>query len=171
LSEWTLPDWFTIIGFPLGIGALGIAIWQAAAAKSKAELARRAVERTEQRLADNHMLILVPRLEQVARDLDAAADEGNRERALQLIADWRGTAGRVRRLVERRNGGGTEFLKQLQLASARATPAKDALTEGNVNPLQATRHLRATIDDVCSEAAAIVGEMLAFTERETDGLN
>ena len=75
------------------------------ATKSAAEAARDATEDVQQRLADNHLLLLIPQLKQASRDLENAAGQGHHQAAQKYLEDWRGHAVRVRTLVERQYQG------------------------------------------------------------------
>lgn len=146
---------------------LQIAASNASSAKTAAESAQRAVERTERHLADNHLLLWVPRLEQVARNLDLAAAADNRDVAMVHLMEWRETAGYVRTLVLKDAVDRPELVERLQTAVVLIHSAKDDLVgDAQSTTAEATRHVRSAISEACDRASEIVAERMAYTRRE-----
>jgi hypothetical protein len=173
MASLSLSDWATVVGFPVAIVAavfaglqLRVASQQSKAAETAPLASQRAVERTERHLADNHLLLWVPKLEQVARNLEAAARSDRRDATMVHLTEWRETATHVRTLVER-DGDRPELIAKLQTAVAMILSAKDDLVADSSTPAaEATRHVRTAINEACDKASEIVAERMAYPRRD-----
>jgi hypothetical protein len=179
-SAWSLPDWLTIVGFPLVLLGLALGYSQlretqrqsaagalaAQAASTSADEARMAIERTEQHLADNHLLLLIPELQQLRTNLDLAVDQGNREETIRLLGSWLRVASDVQAILERQPSQRRALIKELEKSAKMTGQAKDELIARQKNLEQATRDIRSLITSICASALRIVGEMKAFTRSD-----
>jgi hypothetical protein len=177
MADWGLPEWLTVVGFPLVVVALWLGYLQlreaqkqssaaalaARGAGASADAAKTAIERTEQHLADNHLLLLIPELQQVRTDLDIAVDKGHREEALRLLSAWLRVASDVQAILERQRGGHSSLIAELEKSAKMTGRAKDELIARQKDLEPATRELRGLITSICASALRIVGEMKAFT--------
>ena len=73
-----LSDWLGVAGLGVSVIGFGVAIWQLIRTANAAVATREAVERTEKRMAINHLLILLPQFRIVEGELDRAAEEDER---------------------------------------------------------------------------------------------
>jgi hypothetical protein len=158
--DWTFVEWLTVIGFPLVL--LGIA---ARGAQTAAVAAQTAVERTERRLADNHLLLLIPQLGLYRRELDLAVDGPDRRETLRLLGEWPTLASELQGILERID---RETHKKLIRDLARSTTltgkAKDAIIARREELEPATRAARSLVHAVSAESSKIVGTMKAYVE-------
>jgi hypothetical protein len=172
-----VPELVTVLGLPVALVAAVLAAMQLKAAreaantagekadgaKASADAARAAVERTEKHLADNHLLLWIPRLEQVARSLELAAVANRRDAAMVHLTEWRETATHVRALVTR-DGDRPDLVEKLQTAVALIISAKDDLVaDKESTAAEATRHVRSAINEACDRASEIVAERMTRT--------
>src|SRR4051794_8187721 len=95
---WSIPDWFSVVGLPLALAGLFIAWREVQKTKTPAEAARDAVADTQRHLADNHLLLLIPRLLQAGREVEHAVRRPDRDSAQKELAAWRELAVQVRTL-------------------------------------------------------------------------
>jgi hypothetical protein len=193
LSDWSLPDWVSIIGLPLALIGLAVGLFQlrdakrtaldaktaadhardaaqagrdaAATARDAAEAARASIQRTESHLADNHLLIYIPRLEQIVRELEIAVRSADVERTIAQLNEWRATAAQVRKLAEKQ-GGHDDLVQKLQKAAGLVGAAKGDLVGRRRPADEATHYVREAINDACDGAAEVVGERMAFIRRD-----
>jgi hypothetical protein len=177
MADWGLPDWLTVVGFPLAMVALWLGYLQlrearkqssaaalaARGAETSADAARSAIERTEQHLADNHLLLAIPELQQVRTDLDVAVDKGEREDAIRLLSAWLRVGSDVQAILERQQPGHSALIAELEQSTRMTGQAKDELIARQKDLEPATRELRGLITSICASALRIVGEMKAFT--------
>jgi len=164
LPGWGAPEWVSLVGFPLTLIGLYLAWLQIRSVKTAADAARAAAERTEHHLADNHLLLLIPRLLQASRDLEHAVRLGERGAGFTFLGDWRELAVQVRTLVERQ-GGRPGLRESIDRAIALIPPAEDALQDTTADAYSGTRHARDRIRDACDAANEIVTERMAFVDR------
>jgi len=68
----------SVIGF-------GATLYQISKTRSAAEAAQSAVTRTEQQLAVNHMMLLIPQLAVIETEIEASASSKSREGTLKQI--------------------------------------------------------------------------------------
>ena len=164
-SEWSIPDWISVVGLPLALIGLYLAAIQLRKTTQAANAARDAVREAERHLADNHLLLLIPRLVQVARDLQSSVERNQREPARTCLTDWREAAVQVRTLVERQGGYGP-LIERIDKAVALVASAEDGLHEEGRDAANATRHVRDRIRDAGDLAMQVVTERMAFVRRE-----
>lgn len=167
-SGWELPDWVSVIGFPLGIVAFGMAWWQLGRTKKSADAARDAVRDTQRQLADNHLLVLVPQLVQAQRDVQTAADRGDHEGCQRSLDEWRDVANNVKTLL-RKKGERADLVDRLAEAVAFVVTARDALEDHERSVISSTAHARDRIRSAGDRATEIVTERMAFVEADQDG--
>jgi hypothetical protein len=167
---WTLPDWLTVVGFPLAISAFAVG-WQqlreakrqSVAAAVAAQAAKTAIERTERHLADNHLLILVPELQLLRRDLDDAILGGRQQETIRYLGDWLSVASDVQAILQRRGASAPQqLIDDLQRSAKLTGDAKDNLISREQTPEEATRAVRPLITEICASSMRIIGEMKAF---------
>jgi hypothetical protein len=163
---WDLPDWFSVIGFPLTLLGLYVGWRELMRTKDAAVAARDAVRDTQRQLADNHLLLVIPRLLQASRDLEHAVRRPDLEAAQKEMAQWRELAVQVRTLAERKGGERIALIEKIDRAIALIPPAEEALNDGGADPYERTRHARDRIRDAVDEATRIVTERMAFVEIE-----
>jgi hypothetical protein len=176
LFGWNLADWFSIVGLPLALVGLWLSYQQVVSAKSEATAAkdmatatRDAIKRTEQHLADNHILLVVPELRQIGQDLDSAVDKADRDGTIRALRAWLALSGDLEGLLERADPGTFQpLIEQLRDSVIAAGAAKDDLIAraGELEP--STREARRMVTNVGAHAGKIVGGMRAF-RRSRDG--
>lgn len=81
-----------VIGAFLGLCALGVAIGQLIRTQRALAAARRAIETTQEGLAMNQLLTLIPQLQRIETELDDAVEYDDKKAARRLLASWRGMA-------------------------------------------------------------------------------
>lgn len=191
-DNWSVPDWVSVVGLPLaGLGiVLGLfqlrdakstagdakaaadsgkvaaegARTAADTARNAATAARESIQATEGHLADNHLLLLIPRLDQIHRSLEAAVMAEDTDRVVETLNEWRIVAAHVRQLAQRQ-GGHENLVDKLQSASGQVHAAKEPLITRAVSPDEATGQVRKAIDDASTEAATLIGERMAFIRK------
>lgn len=92
----TVADWASIAGI-FGLAATFVQLLRT---KSAVSAAQRAISRTEAHLAMNQTLILLPQLQKLEDDLDAAVDGGHQDAALRHLGQWRSVAMEIYGLIK-----------------------------------------------------------------------
>src|SRR4051812_21705737 len=92
-------DWISVAGLPLTLVGLALAWAQARAAANSAERAREAVEYTERRLRANQLLVLVPQLRFIAKELDEAIERDDAQHAKRELDNWRWQVANIQGLL------------------------------------------------------------------------
>ena len=81
-----------VIGAFLGLCALAVAIGQLIRTQRALTAARSAIETTQEGLAMNQLLTVIPQLQRIETELDDAVDDDDKKAARRLLASWRGMA-------------------------------------------------------------------------------
>jgi hypothetical protein len=84
-----------VLGAIAGLLALALSFWQLARTQRALVAARKAIEATQEGLAMNLLLTLIPKLQEIETDLDDAVENDDKKAGRQLLASWRSTAGEV----------------------------------------------------------------------------
>jgi hypothetical protein len=66
-------DWISVAALIVSVIGFTFTIWQLVRTANAAEATKRAIERTEKRMALNHLLVLLPQFRLIENDLDPAA--------------------------------------------------------------------------------------------------
>jgi hypothetical protein len=164
-SDWGIPEWVSVVGLPVGIVAVFLTWRQLRKTATAAGAAKDAVERTEQHLAENQLLLLIPRMLQHARDLDHAVHRTDREAAQACLTDWRNAATQVRVLAARTNAH-PNVAHHVRTAVALISTAHDELGNPERNAAEATRRVRDRMSDAGDAANEIITERLVFVNTE-----
>jgi hypothetical protein len=120
---------------------------------------RDVVEETQRHLAQNHILTLLPQLQWIEQDLEAAVKDDNRDMCLYLVAVWRRQAGTLRGILD------DDLAPHQALASAidntleLSGNTKTGLREATKPILVVTKSLMKSIASVTSAAAVLSGSM------------
>jgi hypothetical protein len=186
VSHWSLPEWLTVIGFPaVGFGlflawrhiseiqrAADAAERGAKAAQSAAEearqaavAAREATARTERKIADQNLLMLISQAQRLADDLDRAAAPAD---GMRLCSEWIGTASELQGILQAANADDSPVSEKslvdlLQDSIEAAGQAKNAIIDLNQGVPVATTELRHQLIEVRAASSRILGRMRAYT--------
>ncbi len=133
-------------------------------AETTAQATKEAVERTEKRIADNHLLILIPQMSLYRRELDLAVDRPDRQETLRLLGDWPTLASELQGILQRVDSvGHSKLIKDLERSTKLTGKAKDAIISKRDQLEPATSVARQLITEISASSSKIVGEMKAFT--------
>jgi hypothetical protein len=116
-------EWLGVAGFPLTILGFALTWWQARKAAKAADAARVATSRTRKQLTSNQLLVRIPQLGWIARELDVAIEGDNREFARRFLDQWRSEAGNIRGILGADRGEDGALLRQIQEAVSLAAAA------------------------------------------------
>jgi hypothetical protein len=105
--------WLTVGGFPLTLAGLYVTWHQAREASSAANAARRAVQRTQQQIRANQLMVLVPQLTWIANEVDWAIERENFDVVRRFLNSWRHHAGNVHGILMAQAPNESEILKVL----------------------------------------------------------
>jgi hypothetical protein len=158
-----LAEWATVIGVPLLLVQLYFTRRSAKDAAQEARDTRSAVERTELRLANNHLLVRAGEMERLREKLDDAVGGENGKDAIQILREWPTLAHdgvAILALADaRQHADAVDLLKESMSA---AIAAKDRLIGQKAPVEEATRHARELIERSCA-AVSGVASTLKFT--------
>lgn len=88
-------DWLAVAGFPLTLVGLYLTWLQAREASNSAQAARKAVQRTQQQLRANQLMVLIPQLMWTASEIDSAIEVENMPLVRRYLNNWRRQAGNI----------------------------------------------------------------------------
>jgi hypothetical protein len=185
-DEWSLPDWLTVVGFPgVAIGLLlaarhiteikrtskaageGAAAAREAAeeAKAAADAASEAIGRTERRIADQNLLMLVTQAQRIADDLDRLTTEQD---VLRLCSEWIGAASELQGILQEQQSH-TELVALLRPSIESAGAAKNGVIERKEPIVEATAQLRNELIEIRAATSRIMGRMRAYLGEQPNG--
>lgn len=149
----------------LAVTALGffVALWQIARSTRAVEAAKDAVERTEKRLAGNHLLLMLPEIEQAERALDAAAMGSDVTAVANALVTWRRVCSELLGIVRLMPEPDHKLLISLLEKSAEtAGHAKSSVIDGKQSDLAtATSRVRGLATKVCAQLSSLGSGMRA----------
>ena len=86
------------------------------------------------------MLVLLPQLQKLEGDLDAAVTTGVRDAIIRHLAEWRRLATEVHGLIENQNYADAEAVAQLQRSAVTAATTKSQLLDPGISDLVKATH-------------------------------
>jgi hypothetical protein len=167
INAWSaLP--LQLIGFGLAIWQIRKALVEARQAKTAAESARDAAKATQESIANNNLLILLPQCQRAESDLEWAIRRGDPDLVIHYLGVWRWQAGQLRSLLAGTNSPETELLSELQNSIAICAQTKIALQSPGVDVLKKSKAVQLSIANVTGK----IGELAAqhtVNGRQTNG--
>lgn len=155
----TLSDWLSLAGLVATVVGLYFAIGQIREAKRSADRARDAVEAAERRMALNHLLVVLPQVRILERDLDRAIEDGDRLAAMRALGTYSHVASEVSGLLREQGIVGHETIERLRQSAIAAGEAKRRLLDSaNLLPKSATREFRAGLSEIATSLNALLGQ-------------
>lgn len=146
-----LADLASLIGFPLALIGLLIALLQLRRTQGAVRAADRAQQRTERESALRQLLVLLPSLSQTEQALDFAVWRKDRALAQRELSSWRIRGREAKGMLATQPYATAKVEEDLATAIVQATGAKQRLDDESTDVLDATETARADI------AAAVDG--------------
>jgi hypothetical protein len=173
----SLGEWLGIIGLTVGvlglavtIGGFWLALLQLRRTADAAEATAAAVQRTEHRMALNHLLVIVPQIRVLEFDLDRAIEENDRLAALRALTSYAHVASEVAGLLSDQGILDSEVLEKLRVSAAAATDAKARLQDSsNILPKTATKNFRREFAAALTSINSVVGRFKLKTQEAEVG--
>ena len=148
----TIGDWISIVG-------LTIVIWQIWRAGRLTQATKKAVEDATRRVGVYNVLLLVPELSRLEREIEDAA-RNNEESALRrLLKEWREIGTDLRGALSNENVGDPEIDQIIKNSVALAMLAKQAMMTDGADLIQATKKVRVSIEQVCVDARMLAARI------------
>jgi hypothetical protein len=129
VGKMSLGDWLGIAGLAVSAVGFAVTIWQLVRTARAASAARQAVERTERRMAINHLLVLLPQFRLLEADLDRAAQENDRALARTALVSYSHFASEVASLLKGQQQVDSAIILELEISAREASVAKSSLID------------------------------------------
>jgi hypothetical protein len=158
--------WLTIVAnwaSVLGIAGLIAAFLQVLRTKKAVVAAQEAIERTENHLALNQVLVLLPQIQKLEDDLDAAVNGGSREAVLRHLGQWRMLAMEAYGLIHQQDYADDAHAEQLRQSAISAAAAKSQLVGTQKDLVAATRSVRREIATASEYAGTLSGSLKTYS--------
>lgn len=136
------------VGDWIALGGLAIALYQINKAERAALAAKKAVESTSAQVNVYTLLLLIPELALVERELDRAATDDRVEETRRLLRNWQERAADLRGLLEQQSVNVIGLDTKVQKSLTLATKALGIIAKGEVKPEQATVRTRAAASEL-----------------------
>jgi hypothetical protein len=159
-----LAEWSSIVG----LAGVVIALVQLVRTRRAVKATGLAIARTERRLALSQVLVLLPQLQKLEADLDAAVASTAREAVIRHLAEWRRLGSEIHGLVEDQAYAEADGLTQLQTSIVTAAASKARLLDTDSNLVGGTKAARRDIAAACEYLGALSGRLRAYSEGKDD---
>ncbi len=138
----------TTIEVVLGILGLALALYQVRKAEKAALAAKRAVESRVAQSNIYSLLLLIPEVAMVERELSRAARADEVNETQRLIRDWLARASELNGLLKEHDSGTSELMTKVQESIALGTSSQNTLNKASAKPSSSTRILRERASEV-----------------------
>lgn len=143
----------TVVGFV-------VAISQLRRTESTAAATRRAVERTEERIAVNHLLVVLPQFRMLVQDLDAAAEENDRKLAMRTLVAWTHLANEVASMLAGVDESFFDYVLRLRASAKDGTETKaDLISYPKRSVKVTTKDFRRSFGELTAEVSGLTGQI------------
>lgn len=153
----TLGDYLGIAGLAVSVIGFGVAIWQLIRTANATSATRKAIERTEKRMALNHLLILLPQFRILESDLDRAAEDDDRPAARTALVSYAHFAAEVATILKSQIASDQTLVVDLQASSREASLVKASLIDSPEE--RNTRELTKGIREQMSNLSVHIGSL------------
>jgi hypothetical protein len=126
-------DWLSLAGLLVSVVGFGFAIWQLIRTANASIATKIAVERTEKRMALNHLLVLLPQFRLLENDLDHAAQEDDRPLARRTLVSYAHFASEVASILQGQDNVDQSLIRELHSTARDASRAKGALIDAPID--------------------------------------
>jgi hypothetical protein len=161
-----LGDWLGIAGLAVSVVGFAIAIWQLVRTANATVATRQAVERTEKRMAINHLLILLPQFRIVEGELDRAAEEDDRQLACRALVSYAHYASEAAAILSGQSNADQSLITELRSSSREASLAKGMIIDAAKS--KSTKILTKDIRERMAGLSLHVGALSASYQLTTD---
>ena len=159
-TDWTgiAGFWVGIVGLTVSIIGFAIAIWQLKRTAKASEATRDAIVRTEQKMATNHLMVILPQFHLLENDLDYAAQHDDRSLARRALVSYSHFATEAATILSGQNHGDAGLIRSLQTSARDALLTKARLinTAMNTSTKSITKDIRDIVSDVSIQLSAII---------------
>jgi hypothetical protein len=155
-------DWLGVAGLAVSVVGFGIAIWQLIRTANASVATRKAVERTEKRMALNHLLVLLPQFRLLENDLDFAAQEDDRPLARRSLISYAHFAA----ILQGQDGISEVLITELRGSASHATRTKASLIDASLS--KSTKQLTKEIRERMSALSVQIGTVSTTFQISSD---
>lgn len=166
-------EWFGVVGISVSVVGLAIAIRQILMAQdqisqtlSVAEATRQAVTQTEDQIARQDLLRLVPDMQAAEKGLHSAAREEDVGQMAEHLAMWRTTSYQFIGLLEDRPYADDVLLTELHRTATMAASLIVEMPESGPQARVDTKQIRAAISAVCGRLGILESKLRLYTGQE-----
>jgi hypothetical protein len=157
-------DWIGLAGLAISVIGFSVGIWQLIRTARAAQAAKDAIERTEARLALNHLLVLLPQFRLIENDLDSAAQDDDRPLARRSLVAFAHFAAEVASILQNQAKINQSLVLDLQASATQASRAKASLID---IPGKTTKTLTKEIREQISALSVHIGSLSANYQMST----
>lgn len=152
-----LSDGLGVAGLAVSVVGFSLAIWQLKRTANAASATRKAIERTEKRMALNHLLVIIPQFRILENDLDRAAEDNDRSLARNALVSYAHFASEVATILESQVPPDHTLISDLRGSSREASLVKASMIDAP--DLENTRELTKGIREQMSGLSLHIGSL------------
>ncbi len=154
----------TVIGLPLTLAGLYFTWRQVRQATSIVQATQSAVTATQAQLRHNHLLVLLPQLPEIERDIERSVYLNNTELVIHHLSVWRRSASQMRGLLVSTGWTDEGLLVAIQESIAMAADAKLTLQSSTKPLATVTKRAQARISIVTNATGTLAGTLAGQAE-------
>ena len=151
-------DWIGVAGLVVSVVGFVIAIWQLVRTANATKATKEAVERSEKRMAINHLLVLLPQFRLIENDLDVAAQDDDKGLARRSLVAYAHFAAEVATILQNQDRVDQTLITDLRTSATQASQAKATLIDSpsGKNTKQLTKDIREKISGLSVHIGTLV---------------
>jgi hypothetical protein len=161
-----IADITAVIGFPLAIVGLFLALRQLDRTQTAVEAAAKAERRTERDSVVRQLLAMLPTLAEIDQALDNAVAAGDHSGARRELASWRSRAGDAQGMLTNRTDLPDDLRTDLTRAIVQAGAAKQRLLDHSADIFDVTARARSDISGSVVALTELAGRLKAYALEE-----
>jgi hypothetical protein len=159
-------DLISIVGFPLAVVGLFLALRQLDRTQNAVEAANDAAKRTERDSAVRQLLLLLPGLAEIEQALDNAISSSDHSVARRELASWRLRGGEVQGMLTGQSDLPDSLQEDLARAIVQAGAAKQRLLDETTDIAAATERAQSDISRSVIALTELAGRLKTYALEE-----
>lgn len=163
-------DIFTLVGVPIALVGVGIAIRESIKSGELATAARNAVIEAERHLSGNHLIGLSAAFETLETDLYKSIRDDDRDRCNEILIRWRQQANELIGLLDQRKNVDPELVTSFQKLVTVVGQAQVELVDSpTVSVAIVTKDIRIALPDALGHLSRYAGALKMTAKEDGDG--
>lgn len=164
MSDWSGDHWrdvLNVIALIVTTGGFALAYWQLRRLRTESELTQKVTQRTLDRLAANHLLVLLVQMQLLEQELERAVRSDDSVESARLLVRWRQGANQLGGMIGYAvaDADSRRIRDKLDISVVIAASTRDAMRSGHKTLEQATGKVLEAVAEASNEISQLLAKL------------